>query len=106
MTSVDNESENGWADDKQRYPAARSPTLWRALGTAAGVLGGEGLTSYLHPALGEILAAADIIIPLAIAVVLLASILCGSSQTCERVFRLLRWIANRPEPPVPGGQKS
>jgi hypothetical protein len=81
---------------------SRPPAPWRALGTGAGVLGSEGLAGYLHPALGEVLAAADVIAPLAIAVALLAAILRGSSQTCERVFRLLRWIANRPEPPGPG----
>jgi hypothetical protein len=72
------------------------------LGAGAGVLGGEGLAAYLHPALGEALAAADVIVPLAIALVLLIAILQGSSQTCERAFRLLRWIANRAEPPAPG----
>lgn len=70
-------------------------------GAGAGVLGGEGLAAYLHPALGEALAAADVIVPVAVGLVLLAAILLGSSQTCERVFRLLRWIANRPEPPAP-----
>jgi integrase len=25
----------------------------------------------------------------------------AGTETCERVFRLLRWIANRPEPPAP-----
>jgi hypothetical protein len=74
---------------------------WRALGTGAGILGGEGLAGILHPALDEALAAADVIVPLVIAIVLLAAILCGSTQTCERVFRLLRWIANRPEPAAP-----
>lgn len=55
----------------------------------------------LHPALGEALAATDVLVPLAVALVLLSAILCGSNQTCEGVFRLLRWIANRPEPPGP-----
>ena len=44
----------------------------------------------LHPAFREALAAADVLVPLAVAVVLLTAILCGSDQTCERVFRLLR----------------
>ncbi len=79
-----------------RLPAGR-----RYLGTEAGVLGGEGLAAYLHSALGEALAAADVIVPLATALVLRAAILRGSTQTCERVFRLLRWVANRPEPPAP-----
>lgn len=56
---------------------------------------------YLHPALGVVLAIADIAIPVLIAAVLLTVILCGSKETYERVFRLLRWIVNRPEPPAP-----
>jgi hypothetical protein len=49
-----------------------------------------------------VLAAADVVVPLTVALVMLAAILRGSDQTCERVFRLPRWIANRPEPPGPG----
>ena len=79
----------------------RSPALWRVLGAGAGVLGSESLAGYLHPTLGEALAATDVLVPLAIGLVLLTAILCGSNQTCERTFRLLRWIANRPEPPGP-----
>jgi hypothetical protein len=91
------------ADTGQPAPAPARPTAARrVLGAGAGVLGGEGVAAYLHPALGEALAAADVIIPLAIALVLLIAILRGSSQTCERAFRLLRWIANRAEPPAPG----
>ena len=71
------------------------------LGTGAGVLGGEGLATYLHPALGEALAVADFIVPLAVALILLTAILLGSNQTCDRVFRLLRWIDGLPEPPAP-----
>ena len=91
------------ADTGQPAPAPTRPTTARrVLGAGAGVLGGEGLAAYLHPALGEALAAADVIVPLAIALVLLIAILQGSSQTCERAFRLLRWIASRAEPPAPG----
>jgi hypothetical protein len=71
------------------------------LGAVAAILGEESTASYLHPALGEALAATDIIIPAIVLLVLLAAILRGSTETCERVFRLLRWIANRPEPPAP-----
>lgn len=103
MTPLD---EGPWKDQASdglgQHSRGRSPSRWRALGTSAGILGGEGLIGYLHPALGEALAAADILVPLCLAVVLLTAILCGSSQTCERVFRLLRWITNRPEPPAPG----
>jgi predicted lipid-binding transport protein (Tim44 family) len=82
-------------------PPARPSAAGRALGAGVGVLGGEGLTAYLHPALGEALAVANVMVPLAIALVLVIAIVCGSNRTCERVFRLLRWIANRPEPPAP-----
>jgi hypothetical protein len=64
-------------------------------------LGGEALAGALHPALGEALAAADVIVPLGIALFLVAAVLAGSDKTVERVFRLLRWAANRPEPTTP-----
>ena len=82
-------------------PGVRPTVPWRAIGASAGILGGETLASYLRPGLGEALAAADSIIPLAIVLILLTVILRGSDQTVERVFRLLRWAANRPEPPAP-----
>lgn len=80
----------------------RQPVPWRTVGMGAGFFGSESLTAYLHPAFGETLVAADIVGPLAIAVTVLIVILRGSNQTVERIFRLLRWIANRPEPPAPG----
>lgn len=86
----------------QPGPGGRPGAPWRAIGAGAGVLGGESLACYLHPVLGAVLAAADTFVPLAIALILLIAILRGSTQTCERVFRLLRWITNRPEPPAPG----
>jgi hypothetical protein len=70
-------------------------------GAVAAFLSAEGAAGYLHPALGEALAAADVIIPAIVLLVLLAAILRGSTETCDRAFRLLRWIANRPEPPAP-----
>ena len=36
-----------------------------------------------------------------IALILLAAILLGSGQPVERILRLLRWAANRPEPSTP-----
>jgi len=68
---------------------------------AAGSLAAEGAAGYWHPALGAALAAADVIVPAVIALVLLAAILRGSAEMCERAFRLLRWIAGRAEPPAP-----
>lgn len=89
------------SDDPAPPPGGRTAASWRALGASVTVVGGEGMAAYLHPALGQALAAADVITPLAIALILLTAILTGSGQTCERVFRLLRWITNRPEPPGP-----
>ena len=82
----------------------RSGALAR-LGAAAGALAIEGTANWLHPALGAALAAADVIIPAVIAIILLTAILRGSTETCERAFRLLRWIAGRPEPPAPPAER-
>jgi len=78
-------------------PRDRPAVPWRALSVAAGVFGGEGLAGAMHPALGEALAALDAIVPVA----LITAILFGSDRIVERVFRFLRWAANRPEPPAP-----
>jgi hypothetical protein len=82
-------------------PDRRPPVLRRAFAAGAAILGGEGLAGMIHPALGEALAAADVIAPLAIALILLAVTLFGSDRIVERAFRLLRWAANRPEPAAP-----
>jgi len=65
------------------------------------VLGGEAAMLYLHPALGEALVATDVIVPVVVGLILLAAVLLGSDKTCERAFRLLRWVANRDEPRFP-----
>ena len=91
-------------------PDARRPDLsavtqrrtpWRAVGAGAGLIGTEGIAGCLHPALAEVLVATDVITPVAITLIVVAAILFGSAETVERVFRLLRWIANRPEPAAP-----
>jgi hypothetical protein len=87
-------------------PGGRPVVSWRLIGTGAGVLGGEGATMYLHPALGAALAVMDITVPVLITLILLVAILTGSDKTCERVFRLLRWVANRPEPPGPSAERA
>jgi hypothetical protein len=78
----------------------RRPVTGRAW-VAAGSLGAEAAAGYSHPALGAVLAVADVIVPAVIAMILLIAILRGSTETCDRVFRLLRWVAGRPEPPAP-----
>jgi hypothetical protein len=66
------------------------------------MLAAEVAEGALHPALADALAIADLAIPVACALIVFAVITLGSEQTCNRVFRFLRWIANRPEPPAPG----
>jgi hypothetical protein len=65
-----------------------------------------GLTSICAPAgigvadplLGWIVIAIEVVVVLTI----IGTALFGSQTLSERAFRLLRWIANRPEPPGPG----
>jgi hypothetical protein len=90
---------------RRTQPGRRSwPGGLRRLWAGAGALGVEGAAGWLHPAVGTGLAVADIAVPVTVALVLLTAILRGSEQTCERAFRLLRWITGQPEPPAPTAQ--
>jgi len=83
-------------------PATRHRAAgWAKLGTGLGVLAAEGAADYLHPALSAALTVADVAIPVILVLIVFAVVVRGSQQTCDRVFRLLRWITNRPEPPAP-----
>jgi hypothetical protein len=82
----------------------RARTGWAC--AVAGWLAAEVVAGGQHPALGVALAAVDVIVPALIAFVLLAAILCGNAETCERAFRLLRWIAGCPEPLAPPSRAS
>lgn len=92
-----------------RVPPARRPAGtpgWVKLGTGLAAIGAELTESILHPAAAEALGIADAAIPLIVGVVLYTTIVRGSPETVERVFRLLRWISNRPDPPAPGSSSS
>jgi hypothetical protein len=52
------------------------------------------------PMLGEVIA----VIYFMVVLMIIATALFGSEALVERTFRLLRWFANRPEPP-PGGKQ-
>ena len=76
-------------------PGSRIP--WRAAGigfTSLGTPVGIGVTD---PLLGHVAFAAELAVALTVAV----TALFGRQALSERAFRLLRWIANRPEPPGP-----
>lgn len=70
-----------------------------ALGTGAG-LGAELVLSYHHQALQTISVICDVGLP-TLLVVVVGIILFGSEARQERPFRLLRWLADKPEPPSP-----
>ncbi len=79
----------------------RQPPETRAWGSAAlGVgIGADASLTFLGRDLGAIIALTEIAVPAIIALAVLVAVLRGSENTCERAFRLLRWLANRPEPP-------
>ena len=82
--------------------AAPVRAFWLVLPTG---LGAGASLAYLSHDLGVIVALTEVMSVVVIALVLLIAILCGSKDTCERAFRLLRWAANRPEPPRPRCRK-
>jgi hypothetical protein len=55
----------------------------------------------VHSLVGEILAAAMIVVPLITSAILVAVIVFGSAKSSNRVFRLLRWLRDKEEPPGP-----
>lgn len=95
-------SNNSGAPNPPGPPTRHRAAGWTKLGTGLVILAGEAAEGTLHPAMADALAIADVAIPVACMLVVFAVITRGSEQTCERVFRLLRWMTNRPEPPAPG----
>ena len=53
-----------------------------------------------HFLVNEIIAGI-IALELAVGVILVTVIIFGSTESCNRVFRLLRWIRDKEEPPTP-----
>jgi hypothetical protein len=70
---------------------------WRTAGIGLTSLGAPIGIGVADPLLGQI----AIAIELAVALTIIGTALFGSQALSERAFRLLRWIANRPEPPGP-----
>jgi hypothetical protein len=83
-----------------RRPQPRTPG-WVKLGTGLAVIGAEITESVLHPVAAEGLAIADAAIPLIVGLILFTTIVLGTTETVDRIFRLLRWVTNRPEPTAP-----
>lgn len=79
-------------------PAGRVP--WRQAGiglTSIGTPVGIGITD---PLLAVIVTATE----LAIALTIVGTALFSTQDLSDRAFRLLRWIAGRPEPPGPAAE--
>jgi hypothetical protein len=89
------------SDARQARPADPSPTgsrvPWRTAGIGLTSLGTPIGIGVADPLLGQI----AIAIELAVALTVVGTALFGSQALSDRAFRLLRWIANRAEPPGP-----
>jgi hypothetical protein len=84
-------------DDGDIRPRKMLP--WRPIGAVATSIGAPAGIGLLHPILG----AAVFLVELALSVMILSTALFGTREYSERAFRLLRWIADRPEPEAPPG---
>jgi hypothetical protein len=72
-------------------------TLKRPLGLGAGVIGAPTVVYLVDPTVGLIL----VICELATFMIVLVTALFGTSTLSDRAFRLLRWVADRPEYAAP-----
>lgn len=93
---MDNSAETPSPGGASRRRDGRAP--WRAAGiigvTSLGYPAGIGL---VDPLLGVVAFGAELLV----ALLVIAIVLFGSQARTERAFRLLRWVADRPEPPGP-----
>jgi len=71
-------------------------------GIGLGILSAEATFAWFHPAGAVAVALTCVGGTLLVVLIVITAITLGNSQTCERVFRLLRWLANQPEPPRTG----
>ena len=82
-------------------PASEDGRARHALGRPAalgvGALGLPAACAAAYPLLGAAVGAAEA----AVSLIVLMTALFGSEPLSNRAFRLLRWFANRAEPPTP-----
>lgn len=75
---------------------------WVKLGGALPVIAATEIASgHMHAGFAAILIVAALTAVLMIVVGAVFIIAHSTERTWERIFRLLRWFANRPEPPPP-----
>jgi hypothetical protein len=96
--------ERGHGDGPKQERRLRRPPQW-LLGAGGGLVG-EAALGYHHPTLEMILIIGDLSVPTLLTLIFVAVVLFGSETKEERAFRLLRWIADKPEPPGPVAEGS
>jgi hypothetical protein len=74
-------------------------TGMRRRGIGLGILSADATIAWLHPADAVAVALTGVGGTLLVVLIVMMPIILGNRQTCDRVFRLLRWLVNRPEPP-------
>ena len=92
--------KTGPANSAEPPPRPRT-SGWAKFGAGLAVVAAEIIESLLHPAAAEPLEIADAALPLIAGLILFITVVRGSAETVERVFRLLRWVRSSPEPPAP-----
>lgn len=90
------QARSGEPDHAWRRAGAGGRVPGLVFGT--GGLAGEYTAGRLHFLAGEILAGTIIIVPLLVGTILVAVAVFGSTRSCARAFRFLRWIADKEEP--------
>lgn len=75
-------------------PRTGGRVAWRTAGIGLTSLGAPVGIWAADPLLGQVAIAVE----LAVALTVIGTALVGSQALSERAFRLLRWLANRPEP--------
>jgi hypothetical protein len=79
----------------------RGPASWWRFGAGAGAMGVPGALGWVCPAAAIVLAVVEVAVPLLAVVVAGGVAVFGNEQASERVFRLLRLVTGREEPPGP-----
>ena len=75
----------------------KASKIIRAVGPGAGPAAAPFAAAALLPEMGAAVLAVELILTL----IVLGIVVYGTQDRANRVFRLLRWLYNRPEPPAP-----
>jgi hypothetical protein len=90
------------AGDKPKSTRSGRTPILRPLGLSVGVMGVPAAVWLANPAIGTVMWIVEALVVLTVA----ASALFGSKTVSDRAFRLLRWVADRPEHEGPSGDSN